>query len=145
MKNRKKLTFAIALLLLAALLAGTAAATTGTITKELAYRDIKIRLNGETLTPRDGDGAAAEPFIIDGTTYLPLRAVASALGLDVDWDGATSTVILESPDAEKDVYITRTGSKYHYNSTCNGGTYWPVPYDTAAGMGLEPCDKCVHD
>ncbi|MBQ9997667.1 MAG: hypothetical protein IJP19_01465, partial [Clostridia bacterium] len=32
----------------------------------------------------------------NGTTYLPVRAVASALGMDVDWDGNTSTVILSN-------------------------------------------------
>lgn len=63
-------------------------------TAELYYNDIKIRLNGETLVPRDGNGNPVEPFIIDGTTYLPIRAVASALGLNVAWDGATQTVIL---------------------------------------------------
>lgn len=35
-----------------------------------------------------------EPFILDGTTYLPVRAVAGALGLGVGWDDATSTVTL---------------------------------------------------
>ncbi|NCC69307.1 MAG: copper amine oxidase N-terminal domain-containing protein, partial [Clostridia bacterium] len=33
-------------------------------------------------------------FIYGGTTYLPVRAVASALGVEVGWDGDTSTVYL---------------------------------------------------
>jgi hypothetical protein len=32
--------------------------------------------------------------MVDGTTYLPVRAVASALGLAVEWDGETNTVRL---------------------------------------------------
>ena len=80
---------------------------------------------------------------INGTTYLPSRAVATALGLDVSWDSTTNTAVLSTPAAERAVYITRTGSKYHYDSNCNGGTYWGVPYKTATGMGLEPCSKCV--
>ena len=41
------------------------------------------------------------------------------------------------------VYVTATGSKYHNDPHCNGGTYWPVPLDTAIGMGLTPCSKCI--
>lgn len=71
-----------------------AAATAGTKTAELYYNNIKIRLNGQEIVARDANGNAVEPFIIDGTTYLPVRGVASALGLNVSWDGATQTVIL---------------------------------------------------
>ena len=70
-------------------------ATNGSKTAELFYRDIKISLNGKEITPKDANGNPVEPFIIDGTTYLPVRGVAGALGLDVDWDGNTSTVILK--------------------------------------------------
>ena len=75
-------------------------ALTGNIQKELYYNDIKITLNGEEMMPTDANGTYVEPFIIDGTTYLPVRAIASALGLDVNWDDETSTVILnnETPD-----------------------------------------------
>lgn len=62
----------------------------------LTYRGISIVVNGNALVPQDASGKAVEPFIMDGTTYLPVRAVAAALGLGVDWDGATSTVILSS-------------------------------------------------
>ena len=125
-------------------LVGTAAANVGRQTVEVDYNDIKITLNGETVELVDASGAPVEPFAINGTTYLPVRAVSDALGLDVNWDAATSTVVLSAPEAEREVYITRTGSKYHYDSNCNGGAYWPVSYETATGMGLEPCDKCVH-
>lgn len=139
----KKIAVVVSAVLSLCLLAGTALAASGTLQKEIAYRDIKITLYGKEVTPTDANGNAVEPFIMDGSTYLPVRAVAGALGLDVAWDGATSTVILGTPDGHDQVYITRTGSKYHYDSTCNGGTYWPVPFETATGMGLEPCDKCV--
>ena len=69
-------------------------AVTGVVTKELHYNDIKVTLNGKEITPKDANGKVVEPFIIDGTTYLPVRAVASALGLDVNWDGETNTVKL---------------------------------------------------
>lgn len=41
------------------------------------------------------------------------------------------------------VYITPTGKKYHYSSSCNGGKYRPVTYQEAIKKGLKPCNKCV--
>lgn len=78
----------------AVVIASTAYATVGSRTAELFYNNIKIMLNGKEVVPTDGNGNTIEPFIIDGTTYLPVRGVASALGLDVGWDAETSTVVL---------------------------------------------------
>lgn len=78
-------------------LTATAFATVGSRTAELFYNNIKIQLNGKDVVPTDGNGNAIEPFIIDGTTYLPVRGVASALGLNVGWDAETSTVLLDNP------------------------------------------------
>ena len=133
--------FVTALLVVA--MCGVALASGGVVQKELHYKDIKVTLDGEPIALVDANGNPAEPFIIDGTTYLPVRAISGALGLNVGWDGATSTVTLTRPEAEKIIYITRTGKKYHYDSTCNGGTYFEVPMSTALGFGLEPCNKCV--
>jgi len=66
---------------------------------EITYRDIKVTLNGEALKLLNAAGEVVEPFIMDGTTYLPLRVIGEALGLDIDWDSATSTVILADPEA----------------------------------------------
>lgn len=136
---------AVSILLMAVMaiaLGLSVSASSGEKDATLYYRDIKITLNGKEIVPVDASGNPVEPFIIDGTTYLPVRAVAGALGLEVGWDGSTSTVLLGTGE-HASVYITRTGSKYHYDDQCNGGTYWPVPFDTAVGMGLQPCDKCV--
>lgn len=143
-RTRKKKVWSI--LLIAAVfvvLSISVSASTGTVTKELNYAEIKIQLDGEELIPTDANGNYVEPFIIDGTTYLPVRGIASALRLNVGWDGATKTVLLTTPEKEREIYITRTGKHYHYDPQCNGGTYWAVPYETAIGFGLTPCDKCV--
>ena len=60
----------------------------------ITYRDIQLCIDGVTITPTNVAGKSVEPFILDGSTYLPVRAVADALGLDVDWNGSTSTVTL---------------------------------------------------
>ena len=140
----KKVRIAAVILIMVVLLGISAYAASGYVTKKLYYNNISIMLNGDALTPKDVTGAIVEPFAIDGTTYLPVRAIAEALGFDVSWDGKTSTVIIDGSPEERSVYITRTGSKYHYNDHCNNGTYWAVPFSTATGMGLEPCSKCCH-
>ena len=66
------------------------------VTATLIFNDIRIEIDGEEITPRNAAGEAVEPFIIDGTTYLPVRAIGDALGMTVDWDGARNTVILRS-------------------------------------------------
>lgn len=65
---------------------------------QIYYRDIKVTLNGQTITPKDAQGNPVEPFLMSGTTYLPIRGIASALGLEVQWDQATSTVRLTTED-----------------------------------------------
>lgn len=63
-------------------------------TIDISYGDIKIVVDGNTIEPKDANGNSVEPFISDGTTYLPVRAVANAFGKDVSWDGETKTVYL---------------------------------------------------
>lgn len=75
---------------------GTAAATVGKKTVELSYNNIKVTLDGKSVDLVDVNGNPVEPFMMANTNYLPVRAVAEALGLTVDWDGATHTVILSS-------------------------------------------------
>ena len=80
-------------------LAISAVASTGTVNKDITYRNIQITLDGKALAPKDVNGAPTEPFIMDGSTYLPVRAVAEALGVDVGWDDGASTVTLSSAAA----------------------------------------------
>lgn len=67
----------------------------------ITYRDIKINVDGELITPRDSEGKVVEPFIMNDSTYLPLRAVANALGLEVGWDDAASAAHLNTPGGVK--------------------------------------------
>lgn len=95
MKKRTKVIGVVMGLVL--LISTTAFATVGSRTAELFYNNIKVMLNGKEITPTDANGNAVEPFIIDGTTYLPVRGVASALGMNVGWDATTNTVKLDNP------------------------------------------------
>lgn len=71
--------------------------------KKLNYNNIKIYINEELIEPKDANGNVVEPFIIDGTTYLPVRAVAEAFNKNVNWDGTTNTVLITTKDEENDI------------------------------------------
>lgn len=81
---------------LTSLVVGTIPTMAEKITKsaELLYNNIKVVIDGKQADLKDAQGNTVEPFIIDGTTYLPVRAVANALDKAVSWDGATQTVYL---------------------------------------------------
>ena len=87
------------------MLASTSYAIVGTITKELTYNNIKITLNGNEVNPTDANGNYAEPFIIEGTTYLPVRGIANVLGLHVDWDGESNTVVINTENTDSDYTV----------------------------------------
>ena len=85
------------ILVIALILTTTVFATVGSRTVELWYKNIKLQINGKEVVPTDANGNTIEPFIIDGTTYLPVRGVVSALGMNVNWDANTSTITLDNP------------------------------------------------
>lgn len=92
----KKATKFLLGVLLICLLIPTALAASKTVQATLNYSDIKIVRNGETITPTAVNGKSTEPFSIDGTVYLPIRAVSEALGCDIDWDATTNSVVIDA-------------------------------------------------
>ena len=81
-------------MLLIVAMVGSASATTGKVTKEIEYKNIAVSLDGKKLDLKDTKGNAVEPFMFNGTNYIPARALAEALGMSVSWDSATNTVVL---------------------------------------------------
>lgn len=63
-------------------------AANGWLNINVWYDDIKVKFNDVSLQLTD------EPFICEGRTYLPVRAVSEALGLDVAWNQDEQTVLL---------------------------------------------------
>ena len=77
-------------------------------TAELFYNNIKIYIDGGEIVPKDANGNVVEPFIMNGTTYLPVRAISNAFGKDVEWDGAAQSVYIGKKDQTKpDNYLDR--------------------------------------
>ena len=61
-------------------------------------RSIGITLNGARFTPRDAAGKQVPVFLYNGTTYVPVRAISEAMGMDVSFNSATRTVQLTTAD-----------------------------------------------
>ncbi len=59
---------------------------------------IAVTVNGVPFTPKDATGKEVPLFAYNGTTYAPVRAFAQAAGLSVDYDSATRTARIETPD-----------------------------------------------
>lgn len=87
---------------------------------QLYYNNIKIYIDGAEIVPKDANGNPVEPFAMNGTTYLPVRAVANAFGKDVEWDGATQSVYIGKKDQTKpDTYLDRI-QYTNFEKTDNG-------------------------
>ncbi|MBP1930057.1 DUF3298 domain-containing protein [Ammoniphilus resinae] len=69
---------------------------------EAAFNDIKVNVQGKAVELTDAKGKKVEPFIVDGTTYLPVRAMAEVLGQPVEWDSHNNTVYIAKPQAQNE-------------------------------------------
>ena len=59
--------------------------------------DITVEFNGEAKALSNVNGQQVYPVLYGGTTYVPIRAIGYLLGLNVDWEQATRTVLLDKP------------------------------------------------
>ena len=75
-------------------------------TIDIVYKDIKILVDGSLIIPKDAKGRIVEPFIYEGTTYLPVRAISEALGKQVEWDGATNSIYIGEQIPQDIVEVT---------------------------------------
>lgn len=94
MKKRYLASASAALLVGAAVIPSGASAEVATKNLQAKYNNIKVLYNGyQVSTP-------IEPFIVNGTTYIPLRMMAGVFNKDVSWDGNTYTInVTDRPDA----------------------------------------------
>lgn len=62
--------------------------------KVLIYKGIQVVIDGEILNPTDVKGTKVPIFTLNGTTYLPVRAISNVFKKKIEWDGKTRTVYL---------------------------------------------------
>ena len=140
MKSLKSYAAGVFTGLLLCALAVSVSAKVGKVTQELEYRNIKVSLNGKTLDLRNAAGEKVEPFMFNGTNYLPVRALAEALGLRVSWDDANATVVLSTPAETASSYITEAAAKSvalkHAGLTESAVTFLPIRLDYENGKAV---------
>lgn len=114
----------------------------------VSYSNIKIMVNGVKLDPRDGNGQPVEPFIYNGTTYLPVRAVAESVGMEVNWDGTTQTVLLNERGYNQNFnqndsqdFISYNNSRYGYQ--VQYPRYWGTAVESDSGDGSVLFDNSI--
>lgn len=66
------------------------------ITGAVLNDQLNFKLDGISVVPVGDDGTPVLPVSYNGTTYLPVRAIGYLLGLGIDYDGPTKTVLIAS-------------------------------------------------
>lgn len=92
MKNQKNIKISLVCILVSLTMLGNvvpAMAESGVSSIDAEYKDINVIYGGCSVDLR-----GAKPAVIDGTVYLPLRAISNTMGIDVTWDKKTNYVYL---------------------------------------------------
>jgi len=92
MKTKMSMLKGIVIGVLITVLLTSTVAMANSVTRELLF-GVNITIDGDTLVLAED----SQPFTMDARTFLPLRAMADALDLGIDWDPATRTAIVTTP------------------------------------------------
>ena len=82
---------------------------------------IKLQINGAVPKLTDSNGNVVQPFTFNGTTYVPIRAVANNMGATISYNSNTNTATIQSngedakPHAMKALYYIKLASDYMDN------------------------------
>ena len=102
------------------------------------YRDIKVYVNGDQIDHYASNGTYSEPFIINGTTYVPLRLFSEKTGNTVKWDGSSSSIFVLDKEHEHDMDLEpNMALALVYNFGCDGN----VVLNKSLGRIEEESDK----
>lgn len=94
---------------------------------DVLFNDIRVYIDGALTEFRDANGNPVEPFIYNGNVYLPLPAVADAMGVGYSWDGSTmSAYVGTQPGAVQ--YLLEVCPPYqdaavNYYTSINGESF----------------------
>lgn len=106
LKAKNKLILIVTIFMIFSFVSGVfASSTVQAITAYLAG-DFKFTLNGENWQPRDVDGSQMSPIVYKNRTYLPVRAIGEALGVNIGWIDATRTVVIGEEEEQEQPPLT---------------------------------------
>lgn len=149
---KKRLQGLIAGMLMGVMLtSGVVFARAGSQLIEILYSNIKIFVDGIEVKPKDANGSLVEPFIYNGSTYLPVRAVSQAIGKEVHWDGSTKSVYIGKMPG-KETYLTDVCPAYDFDewryeecTSRNGKNFMMAGNNYTRGFTFTPynCDSVI--
>lgn len=58
------------------------------------FKKLKVFVDGKLIVPCDVNNNYVAPKNVEGTVYVPVRAIVEALGMNADWDNETRTVVI---------------------------------------------------
>ena len=93
MKNRKKELKGFVFGVILTVLLSSTVVMANPVMQEIFF-GVSVRFNGAPVSFEHD----MRPFTMDGRTFLPVRAVADLLGVEVDFDADTNTVLLTTGD-----------------------------------------------
>ncbi len=100
---------------------------------------IYIEIDGVTLDPTDVNGASVPPFVENGTTYVPVRAIAEAFSLSIAWQQDTKTVFIGeqggAPTLNDYINIYIDGEEFIAKDV-NGARVYPILRDGTTYMPI---------
>lgn len=66
----------------------------------LLNRDLKVIYNGQEQQMTDAAGTRVYPISYSNTTYLPVRAISSMVGLPIEFDGESYAVVMGTAEKQ---------------------------------------------
>jgi len=117
------------------LFAGTTVLAANYQTYQASTANFPIYINGDEWK------TDSPVVVINGRTYLPLRALGDALSVEVDWNEELFRVEISKPE---EIYVvTAQGNKYHRrNCTTVKMVKEYLTKEKAEELGYKPCGMC---
>lgn len=98
------------------LTSGIAYAKSKTEVIEVTYDNIKVYKDNVLCELKDANGSTIEPFIYNGTTYMPVRGTANLADMEVTWDGNAKSVYLWDNMVPSGTYLMEVCPPYETRS-----------------------------
>lgn len=86
------------------------------VTANLNY-GLNVAMDDKVLDMRDAGGNKVIPITYNDTTYLPVRAIAEELGMEVGWDQDTNCVLLNGSKVPAELQKVNNNFKRLYNES----------------------------
>ncbi len=92
------------------------------VTKNITVsKGVTLYIDDVKFTPKDSNGNIIEPFIYNGTTYLPVRAVGEAVDKAITWEQSTNSVYIGKHESTSPTILLNSLTPYDIYSSGSGG------------------------